>query len=83
MLCIGWLVGNIKKHVTIINTEESSNMITYNNKPSREHTVPAAISYYNLHTGEADLIDMRTYMFLSERRTVRWNKKIFLNYQES
>ena len=27
--------------------------------------------------GGVDLSDMRIYMFLDERRTIRWNKKVF------
>ena len=32
---------------------------------------------YNLHMGGVDLSDMRKYIFLDERRTIWWNKKVF------
>ena len=32
---------------------------------------------YNLHMGGVDLSEMRTYIFLDERRTIPWNKKVF------
>ena len=39
--------------------------------------MPELVRDYNLHMGGVDLSDMRTYIFLNERRTVRWNKKVF------
>ena len=74
LLCIGW---QDKKHVIMLTTEESSNIITYNSKRNREHTVPAVLRDYNLHMGVVDLNDMRAYMFLDEMTTMRWNKKVF------
>lgn len=47
----------------VINTEKSSNMITYNSKRTRKHTVSVVVCYDDLHVGE--------YMFLNERRAVR------------
>ena len=38
--------------------------------------MPGSVRDYNLHMGGADLSDMRTYIFLDERRTIRWNKKV-------
>ena len=52
-------------------------MITYNSKRNREHQCPEIVRNYNLHMGGVDLSDMRCYMFLDERRTIRWNKKVF------
>ena len=40
--------------------------------------MPELVRDYNLHMGGVDLSDMRTYIFLDERRTIRWNKKVFL-----
>ena len=39
--------------------------------------MPELVRDYNLHMGGVDLGDMRTYIFLDERRTIRWNKKVF------
>lgn len=39
--------------------------------------LPAVVHDYNVPMIGVDLNDMRTYMFLDERRTVRWNKKVF------
>ena len=39
--------------------------------------MPELVRDYNLHMGGVDLSDMRTYIFLDERRTIRWNKKVF------
>ena len=39
--------------------------------------MPELLRDYNLHMGGVDLSDMRTYIFLDERRTIRWNKKVF------
>ena len=61
----------------MLTIEGSSKMIIYNSKHNREHAVPAVVCTYNLHLGGVDLNDMRTYMFLDERTTVRWNKKVF------
>ena len=74
LLCIGW---QDKKHVIVLTTEGSSNMITYNNKHNHEHAVPVVFHDHNLHAGGVDHSDMRTYMFLDERRTMRWNKMVF------
>ena len=52
-------------------------MITYTSKRNREHTMPELERDYNLHMGGVDLSDMRTYVFLAERKTVRWNKEVF------
>ena len=38
--------------------------------------MPELLRDYNLHMGGVDLSDMRTYIFLDERRTIRWNKKV-------
>ena len=39
--------------------------------------LPAVVHDYNVRMIGVDLNDMRTYIFLDERRTVRWNKKVF------
>ena len=39
--------------------------------------LPAVVHDYNVRMIGVDLNDMRTYMFLDERRTLRWNKKVF------
>ena len=41
---------------------------------NREHQCPEIVHNYSLHMGGADLSDMRCYMFLDKRRTIRWNK---------
>ena len=71
------LAGMIKKHVILLRTEGLSKMITYTSKRNREHTMPELERDYNLHMGGVDLSDMRTYVFLAERKTVRWNKEVF------
>ena len=43
-------------------------------KRNREHQCPEIVRNYSLHMGGADLSDMRCYMFLDKRRTIRWNK---------
>ena len=43
-------------------------------KRNREHQCPEIVRNYNLHMCGADLSDMRCYMFLDKRRTIRWNK---------
>ena len=52
-------------------------MITYTSKRKREHTMPELVRDYNLHMGGVDLSNMRTYVFLAERKIVRWNKEVF------
>ena len=74
LLCMGW---QDKKHVILISTEGSSKMITYTSKQNHEHQVPEIVRDYNLFMGGVDLSDMCIYMFLDERRTIRWNKKVF------
>ena len=54
-------------------------MITYTSKRNREHQYLEIVHNYNLHMGDVDLSDMRCYMFLDERRTIRWNK-VFSHY---
>ena len=49
LLCIGW---QDKKHVIMLTTEGSSNMITYNSKHNPKHVVPAVVRDYNLHMVE-------------------------------
>ena len=71
---MGW---QDKKHVILISTEGSSKMITYTSKQNHEHQVPEIVRDYHLFMGGVDLSDMCIYMFLDERRTIRWNKKVF------
>ena len=52
----------------------SSPRSTSASKRNREHQCPEIVRNYNLHMGGADLSDMRCYMFLDKRRTIRWNK---------
>ena len=75
LLCMGW---PDKNHVILISTEGSSKMITHTSKQKREHQVPEIAGDYNLFMGGVDLSDMPIYMFLDERRTIGWNKKVFL-----
>ena len=72
VLYFGW---HDKKYVILLSTEGSSKMIT--SKQNQEYTMPELVRDYNLHMGGVDLGDMRTYIFLDERRTIRWNKKVF------
>ena len=65
IVCIGW---HDKKHVILLSTQGSSKMITYTSKRNREHYTTELVRNYNLHMGGEDLSDMRTYMFLDERR---------------
>ena len=74
LLCIGW---HDKKHVILLSKEGLSKMITYTSKRNREHTMRELVRDYNLYMGGVDLSDMRTYIFLDERRTIKWNKKVF------
>ena len=53
-------------------------MITHTSKRKHEHQVPEIAGDYNLFMGGVDLSDMPIYMFLDERRTIGWNKKVFL-----
>ena len=39
--------------------------------------MPELVRDYNLHMGSVELRDMRTYIFLDERRAITWNKKVF------
>ena len=72
------LAGMIRSMLAILlSTEGLSKMITYTGKRNPEHTIPGLVRNYNLHMGGVDLSDMRTYIFLDERRTIRWNKKVF------
>ena len=74
IITLGWLD---KKHVIMITTSSSSEMVNYRSKRNREHVIPSCVRSYNLNMGGVDLADMRIYQFLDERRTVRWNKKVF------
>ena len=66
------LAGMIRIMLAILpSTEGSSKMITYTGKGNPEHTIPGLVTNYNLHMGGVDLSDMRTYIFLDERRTIR------------
>ena len=72
------LAGMIRSMLAILlSTEGSSKIITYTGKRNPGHTMPGLVRNYNLHMDGADLSDMRTYIFLDERRTIRWNKKVF------
>lgn len=61
----------------MLTTEGSSNIMTYKSKCNHDHAVPAVVYDCNLHMRGVDLNDMKNYTFLDERRTVRWNKKVF------
>ena len=39
--------------------------------------MPELVRDYILHMGGVDLSDMSTYISFDERRTIRWNKKVF------
>ena len=74
LVCVGW---QNKKRVILLSTEDSSKMITYTSKRNREHQCPEIVRNCNLHIGGVDLSYMRCYMFLDERRTIRWNQVFF------
>ena len=74
IVTLGWLD---KKHVIMIMTSGSSEMVNYRSKRNREHVIPSCVRSYNLNMGGVDLADMRIYQFLDERRTVQWNKVFF------
>ena len=39
--------------------------------------MPELVRDYNLHVGGVDRSEMSTYISFDERRTIRWNKKVF------
>ena len=76
LVCVGW---QDKKHVILLSTEGSSKMITYTSKRNREHQCPEIVRNYSLHMVGVDVSDMRCYMFLDERGTIRWSKRVFFH----
>ena len=52
-------------------------MIICTSKQNCEHHVPEIVQDCNLFMDGVDLSDMHIYMFLDNRRTIKWNKKVF------
>ena len=72
--CVGW---HDKKHASY--TSKYRRLVKNDNiyRQTKSRTPCQDQWDYNLHMGGVDLSDMRTYIFLDERRTIRWNKKVF------
>ena len=66
-----------KKHVIILSTYGNGNAIEYTSRRNRIRVTPDCVNQYNQYMGGVDLADMRIYFFQDERRTKRWNVKVF------
>ena len=66
-----------KKHAILISREESSKMITYTSKQNCEQHVSEIAQDHNLFMGGVDLGGRRIFIFLDEKKTIRWKKKVF------
>ena len=66
-----------KKHVIILSTHGTGRTGEYTSKRNRKRVTPECVHQYNKYMGGVDLSDMRIYCFQDERRTIRWNIKVF------
>ena len=66
-----------KKHVIILSTHGTGRTGEYTSKRNRKRVTPGCVHQYNKYMGGVDLSDMRIYCFQDERRTIRWNIKVF------
>ena len=66
-----------KKHVIILSTRGTGRTGEYTPKRNRKRVTPGCVHQYNKYMGAVDLSDMRIYCFQDERRTIRWNIKVF------
>ena len=66
-----------KKHVIILSTHGTGRTGEYTSKRNRKRVTPGCVHQYNKYMCGVDLSDMRIYCFQDERRTIRWNIKVF------
>ena len=66
-----------KKHVIILSTHGTGRTGEYTSKRNRKRVTPGCVHQYNKYMGGVELSDMRIYCFQDERRTIRWNIKVF------
>ena len=67
---------NKKKPVLLSTTAKAGQILTRNAR-GKEITRPRSVIIYNLSMGGVDVADARLYAYLSERRTMKWTKKLF------
>ena len=68
-----------RKHVVFLSTHDSGRPVKNMSRRNRDCATPDCIRQYNQYMGGVDLSDMRIYFFQDERRTKRWNVKVFFH----
>lgn len=72
-----------KRVVNYISTQHENDMVTMTNHRGREKTIPKPIVHYNAHMKGVDRLDQMMAYYPSERKTVRWHKKIFIHFLQA
>lgn len=75
------LVGKWKDKRTVlyISTEFENDMVSITNKRGQQMTKPLPIVQYNAHMKGVDRMDQMLAYYPCERKTLRWNLKIFVH----
>ena len=66
-----------RKHVVILSTHGTGRIVEHESKRHKILGTPDCVRQYNKYMGGVDLADMRIYFFQDERKSKRWNRKVF------
>jgi len=77
LLCVAYQDG--KRKPILLSTEAGAGMQTVINRRGQEVEKPNVVVTYNRTMGGVDLMDSQLYMYLAERRSLKWTTKVGLN----
>uniref|UniRef100_A0A1B6GN37 PiggyBac transposable element-derived protein domain-containing protein n=1 Tax=Cuerna arida TaxID=1464854 RepID=A0A1B6GN37_9HEMI len=69
-----------KQMVTYISTQYDNEMVQTTNRRNQKRTLPKPIMYYNSHMKGTDRLDQMVSYYPCERKTLRWQKNIFVHF---
>ncbi|KAK0042848.1 piggyBac transposable element-derived protein 4 [Biomphalaria pfeifferi] len=80
LLCLAYQ-DNSRKPI-LLSTASKAGLIHTVNSRKQPVTRPAVIHAYNQAMGGVDLGDEKLYMYMAERRSLKWTNKVFFPYLE-
>jgi hypothetical protein len=77
LLCVAFQDG--QQRPILLSTEAQAGSGTTINRRGEEVQKPKVVLKYNHTMGGVDLMDSKLYMYLGERRSIKWTTKLFFN----
>jgi hypothetical protein len=77
LLCVIYQDGTRRVILLTTEAQPGRNMVT--NRQGEDRDKPNVVVLYNSTMGGVDLMDSKLYMYLGERKTIKWTTKLFLN----